>query len=483
MKVEANAMRSLRVWVSVNSAGFSTRSTLLSTSTLAERTSPSVRRIASSSSCRPLCASINSATISASWVEPQAVATMARSSRRPGEKIPGVSTKMSCATPSMAMPRTSVRVVCTFGVTIEILAPTSALANVDLPTLGAPISATKPQRVVGSAGAASSCGSAIAPFGLDALARQHGGGGGLLGGALGAAGAFGRRKIGQLHGDAKYRTVIGTGARDLAIGRRRQAARLRPFLQHGFGIAHRLRLRLYANLPQPLDQTLGRRIAAVEIDRADQRFADVGQDGRALAAASIGLRRAELDRSTELDGDGDLGAGLLAHQIGEPARQLAFVGFGEGAEQHVGNHQAEHMIAEELEPLIGAGAVARALERGNVGERAIEQRAVLEAVADALLEHGAAAAAARFFLAIAGRGLGSFGGGGLSGGRFSAAPTLRSPARGGGRSGGTFAAAAHLTSVNIRLQRTSQGQRQTSHTCVSPLIEKKMICALPMMFS
>src|SRR6202045_507460 len=248
---------------------------------------------------------------------------MARSSRRRGEKIPGVSTKMSCAAPSMAMPRTSVRVVCTFGVTMEILAPTSALINVDLPTLGAPISATKPQRVVASAGAASSCSSAIAPFGLDALARQHGGGGGLLGSALGAAGAFGRSKIGQLHGHTKYRTMIGTGARDFAIGRRRQATCLRPFLQHGLGIAQRLRLSLHANLPQPLDQALGRRIAAVEIDGADQRLADIGQNGRTLATAGIGLRRAELDRRAEFDGDGDLGAGLLAHQIGEPARQFA----------------------------------------------------------------------------------------------------------------------------------------------------------------
>src|SRR5580658_6090091 len=296
MKVEAKAMRSLSVCVSVNSTGFSTRSTLLSTSTLAERTSPSVRRIASSSSCKPLWASINSATISASWVEPQAVATMARSSRRRGEKIPGVSTKISCAAPSMAMPRTRVRVVCTLGVTMEILAPTSALASVDLPTLGAPISATNPQRVVSSAGAAWAPASAISPFGLDALARQHGGGGGLLGGTLGTAGAFGGREIGQLHGNAKYRAMIGTGARHLAIDRRRQAARLRPFLQHGLGIAQRLRLSLHANLPQPLDQTLGRRIAAVEIDGADQRLADIGQNSRALAGAGIGLRRAELDR-------------------------------------------------------------------------------------------------------------------------------------------------------------------------------------------
>ena len=72
---------------------------------------------------------------------------MARSSRRLGAKMPGVSTKMICAVPESAMPRTCVRVVCTLRETIEILAPTSWFSSVDLPAFGAPISATKPQRV------------------------------------------------------------------------------------------------------------------------------------------------------------------------------------------------------------------------------------------------------------------------------------------------------------------------------------------------
>ena len=70
------------------------------------------------------------------------------------EKMPGVSTRMICALFSITMPRISARVVCTLRETIVTLEPTSALTSVDLPTLGAPISATKPQRV--AAGAASS---------------------------------------------------------------------------------------------------------------------------------------------------------------------------------------------------------------------------------------------------------------------------------------------------------------------------------------
>ena len=45
------------------------------------------------------------------------------------------------------MPRISARVVWTFFDTIVTFEPTSALTSVDLPTFGAPISATNPQRV------------------------------------------------------------------------------------------------------------------------------------------------------------------------------------------------------------------------------------------------------------------------------------------------------------------------------------------------
>ena len=72
---------------------------------------------------------------------------MARSSRRRGLKMPGVSTKTIWALSCVAMPRTMARVVCTLWVTIDTLAPTSWLTSVDLPALGAPISATKPERV------------------------------------------------------------------------------------------------------------------------------------------------------------------------------------------------------------------------------------------------------------------------------------------------------------------------------------------------
>ena len=217
-------------------------------------------------------------------------------------------------------------------------------------------------------------------------------------------------------------------------------------------------------------------VAAVEIDRADQRLADIGEDRRPGAAAGIGFGRTEPDRRAEIDGARDLRAGFLAHQIGEPARQLALVGPRVGAKQHVGNHQAEHVIAEKLHALIGVGAVARALERGNVREPAIEQRGVVEFVADPLLERtvAAAAAAAGSFLPV----------GRLrprpAPARRSASAVAAAPALADGFG---FALAAHRTRVNSRFQRTVHGQRQTSQACAPSRIEKKMICALPMMFS
>src|SRR5208282_6892207 len=108
-----------------------------------------------------------------------------------------------------------------------------------------------------------------------------------------------------------------------------------------------------------------------------------------------------------------------------------------------GNHQAEHMVAEELEPLIASRAVARTLERGNVRQRAVKQRNVFESVADALLERTVAAPTtrARVFLPVGRRARRAWRRGNVNGRRL-----LRHCDRFG------FAAAAHRTSVNSRLQ-------------------------------
>src|SRR6202163_4967320 len=286
MKVAASALRPLASGPRASSFALATGSTLLRIRSLRPATSLSLSRIEIASSSRPRLASIISATMSASCAPPHAWVTMARSSRRRGTKMPGVSMNTSCERPSIAMPRTSVRVVCTFGLTIVTLEPTSALTSVDLPALGAPISATKAQRVGSvAAGAASSGGSSIIGTAGDAFAFDHHGRCDLFGGALAAADAFGRREPRQIHRNAKLRIVMRPGALDLAIDRRRQPLALRPFLQHRLGIAQRPPRLAHPLGPVALDELRRGRIAAVEKYRADHRLADVAEHGFAQTRA------------------------------------------------------------------------------------------------------------------------------------------------------------------------------------------------------
>src|SRR6185369_17340823 len=156
------------------------------------------------------------------------------------------------------MPRMSARVVCTLCETMVTLEPTNALSNVDLPAFGAPISATKPQRVPVTGA------SDIQFVHRDTDAPQHGGGGGLFGSTLGGAQALRRRAVGQHHGDAEFRIVMWAGARELAIGRRRQAAPLRPFLQDSLGITQRPHRAYHALAPKFRHQCVSRLVTAVE---------------------------------------------------------------------------------------------------------------------------------------------------------------------------------------------------------------------------
>src|SRR5450432_1263008 len=225
----------------------------------------------------PALASSSTQTRSASCAPLQAVDTMARSSRRFGEKMPGVSTRMICALFSITMPRISARVVCTLRETMVTLDPTSALTRVDLPTLGAPIRATKPQRV--SAGARSALSLSVIAAAGDAFALDHYGSRDLLGGALAAADAFRGRQPRQIHRDAELRVVMRPGAFDLPIDRGRQALALRPFLQHGLGIAQRPARPLHALGPVTFDEIGRGRITAVEEHRPDHRLADIAEHG------------------------------------------------------------------------------------------------------------------------------------------------------------------------------------------------------------
>src|SRR3990172_6454301 len=144
--------------------------------------------------------------------------------------MPGVSTRMTWLLPMSAMPRTGPRVVCALWVTMETLAPTSALVSVDLPLFGAPITATKPQRV-SSLRVSAILGRLPHPF-----AKQHGKRRRLLGFALiGPLSALGRNAL-DLNFGGEARRMIGAFARHFEIARQRQAPSLRPFLEQGLRI-------------------------------------------------------------------------------------------------------------------------------------------------------------------------------------------------------------------------------------------------------
>src|SRR5690349_22048701 len=272
MKVSWNAMRALTACASASSFSRGTRSILLMTRIFGCGTLASFSKIASASASRPSLASSRRQTRSASCAPVQAVITMARSSRRLGAKMPGVSTRMICAFPSATMPRIRARVVCTLRETIDTFSPTSALISVDLPTLGAPIRATKPQRV--AAVSVSSAFIFTADFAGEHRQRRV-----LFRRALVAADALRRLQAGQRDRDAEMRIVVRSGALDLAIDRGRQRLRLRPFLQRGLGVAHRAAILVHPLGPVPLDEGGRRRIATIEIDRADHRLADVAEHG------------------------------------------------------------------------------------------------------------------------------------------------------------------------------------------------------------
>ena len=117
---------------------------------------------------------------------------------------------------------------------------------------------------------------------------------------------------------------------------------------------------------------------AVEPERADQRFASVGEVGGVVAPAAARFRRVHDEVGPEIDVAGDPGQGFPADQDGEASRQGALVFGRVRRHQTVGDDQAEHAVAEELQTLIvdsrpGAGMGERLGEPRRRTERNAER--------------------------------------------------------------------------------------------------------------
>ena len=110
--------------------------------------------------------------------------------------------------------------------------------------------------------------------------------------------------------------------------------------------------------------------AAAEVDRADHRLDGVGQDRGLVAAAGGLLAAAELDVLAEPDLAGDVGEGAGVDHRGAQLGQPALGQVGVGAVERLGDDDAEHGVAEELQPLVGRQAAVL------VGERAVRQGAL-----------------------------------------------------------------------------------------------------------
>src|SRR5262245_5770031 len=294
MKVAAKGTRALSWAASSRSRSLRTRSTLLSASSGGGVRPSSLTTMRSTSSSMPLAASTTSSTMSASPAPPHAASTIARSRRRFGAKMPGVSMKTSWLAPTMAMPRRVVRVVCTLRLTMATLVPTRVLTRVDLPALGAPMIATKPQRVSASGAAPGSAGWADIGAPLPhTLARQEGGGGRLLGRTLARPLPAGRLAALYPHLGREGGSVVRPLAVDLDVGRQLQALALHPLLQERLGVGRLGRRAAEPRRPVSPHHVTRRLVARLKEDGAKHGFARVGEDCLLVAPAALGLGVAE----------------------------------------------------------------------------------------------------------------------------------------------------------------------------------------------
>ena len=94
---------------------------------------------------------------------------------------------------------------------------------------------------------------------------------------------------------------------------------------------------------------------------------------------------AELKRRAEIELPGAPGQGFGADDMGPGSRQDAFGRRRITAEEPVRHDQSQHRVAQKLQPLIVL-LQAPFVGKGAVGEGLLEQRAVLEPVAETRFE-------------------------------------------------------------------------------------------------
>src|SRR5450756_1398911 len=98
-----------------------------------------------------------------------------------------------------------------------------------------------------------------------------------------------------------------------------------------------------------------------------------------MRARPPGLALAEQDRVAEVDAAGQPGEPLRAHDRGATRREDALVVRGMARVEGLGDNEADHRIAEELQALVVARRAIRVLvEPASVDQSALEQAGVTE---------------------------------------------------------------------------------------------------------
>ena len=97
--------------------------------------------------------------------------------------------------------------------------------------------------------------------------------------------------------------------------------------------------------------------AAIEKQRADDRFHGVRKHGALAAKAAAVLALAEAQVAAQVEIGGDLGHVLPADQLRAHPGQLAFAPLRMEEKHGLGHHQAQHGVAKEFEPFVVGGGV------------------------------------------------------------------------------------------------------------------------------
>lgn len=125
--------------------------------------------------------------------------------------------------------------------------------------------------------------------------------------------------------------------------------------------------------------------AAVQVDRAEHRLEEVGEDALLAGAAAALLAPAEARVLAELELARALGEGDAVHERRARAREVALRPVRVGLVEEAGDGEPEHRVPQELEPLV-AVPLPLLVGAGRVRERGAEQLRIGEAMAEPCLD-------------------------------------------------------------------------------------------------